>query len=121
MMSNHGGRQLDGPRSPFDQLADRRSVGDRIDVICDGGITRGTHVLKALSVGAKACLPAQEGLDRSAVYFVCGWARELKRVDDERGLLASCKAKGATMRVGRRLSRATEKSRSRIASSSIVT
>ena len=30
-------------------------VGDRIDVICDGGITRGTHVLKALSVGAKAC------------------------------------------------------------------
>ena len=31
------------------------AVGDRIDVICDGGITRGTHVLKALSVGAKAC------------------------------------------------------------------
>jgi L-lactate dehydrogenase (cytochrome) len=30
-------------------------VGDRIDVVCDGGITRGTHVLKALSVGAKAC------------------------------------------------------------------
>jgi L-lactate dehydrogenase (cytochrome) len=56
MLSNHGGRQLDGSRSPFDQLAEIvDSVGDRIDVICDGGITRGTHVLKALSVGAKAC------------------------------------------------------------------
>jgi isopentenyl diphosphate isomerase/L-lactate dehydrogenase-like FMN-dependent dehydrogenase len=52
---NHGGRQLDGSRSPFDQLAEIvDAVGDRIDVICDGGITRGTHVLKALSLGAKA-------------------------------------------------------------------
>jgi L-lactate dehydrogenase (cytochrome) len=56
MVSNHGGRQLDGSRAPFDQLAEIvDAVGDRIDVICDGGITRGTHVLKALSVGAKAC------------------------------------------------------------------
>lgn len=56
MVSNHGGRQLDGSRSPFDQLAEIvDAVGDRIDVICDGGIRRGTHVLKALSLGAKAC------------------------------------------------------------------
>ena len=56
MVSNHGGRQLDGSRAPFDQLAEIvDAVGDRIDVICDGGITRGSHVLKALSVGAKAC------------------------------------------------------------------
>ena len=56
MVSNHGGRQLDGCISPFDQLADIvDAVGDQIDVICDGGIRRGTHVLKALSVGAKAC------------------------------------------------------------------
>jgi L-lactate dehydrogenase (cytochrome) len=56
MVSNHGGRQLDGSRSPFDQLAEIvDAVGDKIDVICDGGIRRGTHVLKALSVGAKAC------------------------------------------------------------------
>jgi L-lactate dehydrogenase (cytochrome) len=56
MVSNHGGRQLDGSRSPFDQLAEIvDAVGDRIDVICDGGVRRGTHVLKALSVGAKAC------------------------------------------------------------------
>ena len=56
MVSNHGGRQLDGSRSPFDQLSEIvDAVGDRVDVICDGGIRRGTHVLKALSVGAKAC------------------------------------------------------------------
>ena len=56
MVSNHGGRQLDGCISPFDQLAEIvDAVGDKIDVICDGGIRRGTHVLKALSVGAKAC------------------------------------------------------------------
>ena len=56
MVSNHGGRQLDGSRSPFDQLEEIvDAVGDRIDVICDGGIRRGTHVLKALSIGAKAC------------------------------------------------------------------
>ena len=56
MVSNHGGRQLDGSRAPFDQLSEIvDAVGDKVDVICDGGIRRGTHVLKALSVGAKAC------------------------------------------------------------------
>jgi len=56
MVSNHGGRQLDGSRAPFDQLAEIvDAVGGETDVICDGGIRRGTHVLKALSVGAKAC------------------------------------------------------------------
>lgn len=56
MVSNHGGRQLDGSRSPFDQIAEiSDAVGDRIDVILDGGIRRGTHVLKALAAGARAC------------------------------------------------------------------
>mgnify|MGYP001395270864 CR=1 FL=1 len=56
IISNHGGRQLDGSRSPFDQLAEIvDAVGDKIDVICEGGIRRGTHILKALSLGAKAC------------------------------------------------------------------
>jgi L-lactate dehydrogenase (cytochrome) len=55
ILSNHGGRQLDGSRAAFDQLAEVvDSVGDRIDVMMDGGIQRGTHVLKALSLGAKA-------------------------------------------------------------------
>jgi L-lactate dehydrogenase (cytochrome) len=55
ILSNHGGRQLDGSRAPFDQLAEIvDAVGDRIDVMMDGGVQRGTHVLKALSLGAKA-------------------------------------------------------------------
>jgi L-lactate dehydrogenase (cytochrome) len=55
VISNHGGRQLDGSRAPFDQLAEIvDAVGDRIDVLMDGGVQRGTHVLKALSLGAKA-------------------------------------------------------------------
>ncbi len=56
MVSNHGGRQLDGSRAPFDQLAEIcDAVADKIDVICEGGVQRGTHVLKAISMGAKAC------------------------------------------------------------------
>ena len=56
IVSNHGGRQLDGGCAPFDQLGRIvDAVGDKADVICEGGIQRGTHVLKALSMGAKAC------------------------------------------------------------------
>ncbi len=87
MVSNHGGRQLDGSRSPFDQLAEIvDAVGDRIDVVCDGGITRGTHVLKALSVGAKACsggrfyLYALAGAGRAGVERALGNLRgEIER------------------------------------------
>ena len=56
IVSNHGGRQLDGSRSPFDHISEIvDAVGDKIDVIMEGGIQRGTHILKALSIGAKAC------------------------------------------------------------------
>ncbi|MEL7310807.1 MAG: alpha-hydroxy acid oxidase [Pseudomonadota bacterium] len=56
MISNHGGRQLDGSRAPFDQLQEIvAAVGGQIEIICDGGIRRGTHVLKALALGATAC------------------------------------------------------------------
>ena len=53
MVSNHGGRQLDGARAPFDQLREIvDAVGGEIEIICDGGVRRGTHVLKALAAGA---------------------------------------------------------------------
>ncbi len=56
IISNHGGRQLDGSRAPFDQLSEIvDAVGDKVEVILDGGVRRGTHVLKALCLGAKAC------------------------------------------------------------------
>jgi L-lactate dehydrogenase (cytochrome) len=55
MISNHGGRQLDGGRAPFDQLPEIvDAVGGEIEIICDGGIRRGTHALKALCLGANA-------------------------------------------------------------------
>ena len=55
MISNHGGRQLDGSRSPFDQLREIvDAVGGRIEIICDGGVRRGTHALKAVCAGATA-------------------------------------------------------------------
>ena len=56
MISNHGGRQLDCSPAPFDLLSDIvDAVGGKIEIICDGGIRRGTHVLKALALGANAC------------------------------------------------------------------
>lgn len=84
MVSNHGGRQLDGSRAPFDQLAEIvDAVGDRIDVICDGGIQRGTHVLKALSVGAKACSGGRLYLYALAAGGQAGVERTLANLRDE--------------------------------------
>ncbi|MCJ8158177.1 alpha-hydroxy acid oxidase [Sphingomonas sp. LaA6.9] len=84
MVSNHGGRQLDGSRAPFDQLAEIvDAVGDRLDVICDGGIRRGSHVLKALSVGAKACSGGRLYLYALAAAGQPGVERALGRLKDE--------------------------------------
>jgi L-lactate dehydrogenase (cytochrome) len=84
MVSNHGGRQLDGSRAPFDQLAEIvDAVGDRLDVICDGGITRGTHVLKALSVGAKACSGGRFYLYALAAAGQLGVERVLRNLCSE--------------------------------------
>jgi L-lactate dehydrogenase (cytochrome) len=84
MVSNHGGRQLDGGRAPFDQLAEIcDAVGDKIDVICDGGIQRGSHVLKALSVGAKACSGGRLYLYALAAAGQPGVARAVGRLRDE--------------------------------------
>ena len=96
MVSNHGGRQLDGARSPFDQLAEIvDAVGDRIDVICDGGITRGTHVLKALSLGAKACSGGRFYLYALAAAGQVGVERALQNLNNEieRGMkLMGCRS-----------------------------
>ena len=84
MVSNHGGRQLDGSRAPFDQLAEIvDAVGDKIDVICDGGITRGTHVLKALSLGAKACSGGRWYLYALAAAGQAGVERALENMRTE--------------------------------------
>ncbi|QMW24677.1 alpha-hydroxy acid oxidase [Sandaracinobacteroides saxicola] len=84
MVSNHGGRQLDGARAPFDQLAEIvDAVGDRVEVICDGGVTRGTHVLKALSVGARAVSGGRLYLYALAAGGQAGVERALGTLRDE--------------------------------------
>lgn len=56
IVSNHGGRQLDGASASIEALPEiARAVGERLEVILDGGVRRGVHVLKALACGAKAC------------------------------------------------------------------
>lgn len=77
MISNHGGRQLDGAIAPVDLVPRiRDAVGDAIELIVDGGVRRGSHVLKALALGANACsigraylyglaAGGEEGVDRA--------------------------------------------------------
>ncbi len=56
MVSNHGGRQLESTPAPVDCLARiRDAIGDQLELIVDGGIRRGTHIIKAISAGANAC------------------------------------------------------------------
>lgn len=89
IVSNHGGRQLDGSRAPFDQLTEIvDAVGDRLDVMMDGGIQRGTHVLKALSLGAKAVGVGRFYLFPLAAAGQAGVERALNlmRTELERGM-----------------------------------
>lgn len=84
MVSNHGGRQLDGSTAPFDQLAAIvDAVGDSIEVILDGGIRRGTHVLKALAMGANACMIGRGYLYALAAGGQPAVERALQRLRDE--------------------------------------
>lgn len=96
VLSNHGGRQLDGSRSPFDQLSEIvDAVGDKIDVIIDSGVQRGTHVLKALSVGAKAVGVGRYYLFPLAAAGQAGVERALglMRSEIERGMrLMGCRS-----------------------------
>ena len=90
MISNHGGRQLDGARAPFDQLqAIVDAVGGQIEIIVDGGIRRGTHVLKALAMGATACSGGRMYLYALAGAGAAGVARAmgLLRTEMERDML----------------------------------
>lgn len=56
MISNHGGRQLDTAPAPVDCIGPMRdAIGDKLELVVDGGVRRGTHVIKALALGANAC------------------------------------------------------------------
>ena len=84
MLSNHGGRQLDGARTPFDQLPEIvDAVGGRIEIICDGGVRRGTHALKALCAGATAASGGRLYLYALAAAGQDGVERALNILKDE--------------------------------------
>lgn len=86
MISNHGGRQLDGSRAPFDQLAEIvDAVGGDIEIICDGGVRRGTHVLKSLCAGANAASGGRLYLYAMAAAGQAGVERALSILKDEIG------------------------------------
>jgi (S)-mandelate dehydrogenase len=71
-LSNHGGRQLDWAVSPLDILQSaRQAVGSRIGILVDGGIRRGTDVIKAIALGADAVL-----IGRAALYGVAAAGRK---------------------------------------------
>jgi isopentenyl diphosphate isomerase/L-lactate dehydrogenase-like FMN-dependent dehydrogenase len=79
IVSNHGGRQLDGVPASLDMLppiAD--AVGDRVEVLMDGGVRRGTDVVTALALGARAVL-----IGRPALWgLACGGEAGARRVLD---------------------------------------
>ena len=84
MISNHGGRQLDGSRSPFDQVKKiSDAVGDKLEIILDGGVRRGTHVLKAIAAGAKACSFGKMFLFSLSAGGQKGVERVLQNMQDE--------------------------------------
>ena len=84
MISNHGGRQLDGARAPFDQLREIvDAVGGEIEIICDGGVRRGTHVLKALAAGADCASGGRLYLYALAAAGQPGVERALALLRDE--------------------------------------
>jgi L-lactate dehydrogenase (cytochrome) len=57
VLSNHGGRQLDGAPATFSLIAPvRDAIGDRCEVICDGGVRRGSDIVKAVAAGATAAM-----------------------------------------------------------------
>jgi L-lactate dehydrogenase (cytochrome) len=94
MLSNHGGRQLESAPAPVDCIAPiAEALGGRLEIICDGGIRRGTHVLKALALGATAC-----SIGRGYLYGLAAGGQKgveraltLLRSEVERGMaLAGC-------------------------------
>jgi len=99
MISNHGGRQLDGAPAPVDMVAPiRAAVGDTLELVVDGGIRRGTDIIKALALGADACSIGRAYLYALAAGGEAGVTRmlELLRAELQRdmALMGCCNVSG---------------------------
>jgi L-lactate dehydrogenase (cytochrome) len=88
-LSNHGGRQLDSAPAPLDLVpAVADAVGGRLEIICDGGVRRGSDLVKALALGARACMAGraflyglgaagESGVDHVLRYLATGMRRTM--------------------------------------------
>jgi isopentenyl diphosphate isomerase/L-lactate dehydrogenase-like FMN-dependent dehydrogenase len=94
VVSNHGGRLLDGTRASIDALPEVvAAIAGRAEVLVDGGIRRGTDVVKALALGARACLigrPYLWGLAAAGEDGVLGVLGILRRELDAALALTGC-------------------------------
>lgn len=91
-LSNHGGRQLDTAPTPIELVAPVvDAVGDRVEVICDGGVRRGSDIVKAVALGAKAVMAGraylyglgaagERGVDHVLASFDTGMRRTMALV-----------------------------------------
>jgi isopentenyl diphosphate isomerase/L-lactate dehydrogenase-like FMN-dependent dehydrogenase len=102
VVSNHGGRQLDGAVATLDALPEVVEVVDgRVEVLVDGGIRRGTDVVKALALGARAALAGRPVLWGLAAQGQAGAARVLSLLQEEIELalvLSGCGSPSAVTR-----------------------
>jgi L-lactate dehydrogenase (cytochrome) len=81
-LSNHGGRQLDGAPATLDLVAPvADAVGDRVEIICDGGVRRGSDIVKAVALGARACMAGRAYLYGLAVGGQRGVTHVLRLLD----------------------------------------
>jgi 4-hydroxymandelate oxidase len=98
VVSNHGGRQLDGAIASLDALPDIiAAVDGKAEVLLDGGIRRGTDILKALAYGAKAVLIGRPVLWGLAVAGKIGVSHIISLLQDELNLamaLSGCASLG---------------------------
>ncbi len=90
MLSNHGGRQLDDAPSIIELVAPvADAVAGQIDIICDGGVRRGSDIVKAVSLGATACsigrpylyalgAAGEAGVDHLLEFFAEGFSRTMQ-------------------------------------------
>ena len=84
VLSNHGGRQLDGAPPPLELVAPvADAVGDRVAIVCDGGVRRGSDIVKAVALGATACMAGRAYLYALGAAGEVGVDHVLARLADD--------------------------------------